>query len=185
MPWATILSYAAGITTAKGEGIVNAESAVEMFKTLTTDEARLEFFEKLNPYEKTRAEGVLEKVKANVDLEKFSSTAQVNLQKRFNWAALFLIILAGIYVGLSKLPSLQASDEDQLSDNSPGGKARAEANLGWDYEVGHNKPVNYSKAMKLYKRAAADGDATAYWNIARLYEFGFGVPKDCGWRTQR
>jgi TPR repeat protein len=76
------------------------------------------------------------------------------------------------------LPNLQANDDDQVSDNTPGGKARAEANLGWDYEVGYQRPVNYKKAMELYQKAAADGDATANWNIARMYEFGFGVPKD-------
>lgn len=205
MAWTTVLSYAAGISTVlslgaflsvlfiwlqsraressvleivKGQGIVNAESVVHVLKVFSTDEGRLGALRELTGYEIHRAEGVLEKVKSNVDLQKFSSVGQTHLRKRLNAAGLFLIVLALTSVGLSKLPSLQSSDEDQPGDNSPGGKARAEANLGWDYEVGHNKPINYSKAMELYKKAAADGDATAYWNIARMYEFGFGVPRD-------
>lgn len=205
MPWETILGYAAGITSAvslaafvaalyiwfqsraretsvvetvRGQGIVNAELVVPLLKTFDTDEKRLEALREITGYDQKRAEGLLEKVKSNVDLEKFSSARQVNLQKRLNWTALFLLLLAVLCVGISKLPNLQANDDDQVSDNTPGGKARAEANLGWDYEVGYQRPVNYKKAMELYQKAAADGDATANWNIARMYEFGFGVPKD-------
>jgi hypothetical protein len=205
MPWTTVLSYASAISTAlslaafisvlyvwlqsrarerslletvKGEGLIKPESVVQVLGTFTTDEARIQALREITGYDQRRAEGILDKVKSNVDLHKFSVLIQGQLQKRLTRTGIFLIVLAVLSLGASKLRFLRPADEDLISDNSPGGKARAEANLGWDYEVGHNKTIDYAKAMELYRKAAADGDATANWNIARMYEFGFGVPRD-------
>jgi len=58
-------------------------------------------------------------------------------------------------------------------------QARDEANRGWWYETGQIAGgKDYAAAMRWYLKAVHDGDATANWNIGRLYEFGFGVPKD-------
>ena len=37
---------------------------------------------------------------------------------------------------------------------------------------------DYGQAMDWYRKAADHGDTIANWNIARLYEFGWGVPKN-------
>lgn len=58
-------------------------------------------------------------------------------------------------------------------------KARDEANMGWWHETGQiGGGKDYDAAMRWYLKAVDDGDAIANWNIGRLYEFGFGVPKD-------
>jgi TPR repeat protein len=57
--------------------------------------------------------------------------------------------------------------------------ARDEANMGWWHETGQvGGGKDYDAAMRWYLKAVEDGDAIANWNIGRLYEFGFGVPKD-------
>jgi TPR repeat protein len=51
--------------------------------------------------------------------------------------------------------------------------------MGWWHETGQlNGTKDYAAAMRWYLKASADGDVKANWNIGRLYEFGFGVPKD-------
>lgn len=70
---------------------------------------------------------------------------------------------------------------DPPSDRSPVPtpfKARAEANIGWSYEIGEGGAADYASAMKWYRKAVEDGDVIANWNIARLYEHGLGVQKD-------
>ncbi|MGB8128927.1 MAG: tetratricopeptide repeat protein [Candidatus Angelobacter sp.] len=49
------------------------------------------------------------------------------------------------------------------------GNARAEANIGWMYELGLGIPSNCSEAMNWYRKAVQDGDAIANFNIGRLY----------------
>jgi TPR repeat protein len=59
-------------------------------------------------------------------------------------------------------------------------QARDEALRGWWFETGQigGKGRDYDSAMRWYLKAVEDGDAQANWNIGRLYEFGFGLPKD-------
>ena len=77
--------------------------------------------------------------------------------------------------------SMNAQNATPPPIESPGPKpfrARAEANIGWSYEIGEAGPPDYSAAMIWYQKSVKDGDAIGNWNIGRLYEHGFGVPKD-------
>jgi len=52
--------------------------------------------------------------------------------------------------------------------------------LGEMYEEGQGTAKNPSEAMKLYKKAAAEGNAEAGYRIGVLYETGKGVSKNYG-----
>jgi len=82
------------------------------------------------------------------------------------------ISLGGQTSGVSQVTASSSSTVDSA-------QARAEANLGWWYETGAGGyPQDYNIAMKWYRKAANDGDVIANWNIARLYEHGWGVEAD-------
>ena len=52
-------------------------------------------------------------------------------------------------------------------------------NIGYDYYNGTNgKQNDYSEAVKWYRKAAEQGDATAQYNLGVCYEKGRGVPQD-------
>jgi TPR repeat protein len=67
----------------------------------------------------------------------------------------------------------------------PGGKARPRTiRRRWRgfarpmYGKGLGVPVDYRRAMAWYRKAAAQGHATAQNNIGFIYLNGQGVPKD-------
>jgi TPR repeat protein len=58
------------------------------------------------------------------------------------------------------------------------GNARAQLQIGYQYNYGEGVPVNGAEAVKWYRRAADQGDATAQANLGAMYEDGNGVPED-------
>ena len=58
------------------------------------------------------------------------------------------------------------------------GNARAQLQIGYQYNYGEGVPVNAAEAVKWYRRAAAQGDAAAEGNLGGMYEDGQGVPED-------
>jgi uncharacterized protein len=58
------------------------------------------------------------------------------------------------------------------------GNARAQAQLGFMYEIGSGVPQNYAAAAELYRCAAAQGDTFAQSRLGLSYDKGHGVPQD-------
>jgi TPR repeat protein len=54
----------------------------------------------------------------------------------------------------------------------------ATANLGWTYQNGIGVPVNYSDALRLYRKSANQGSAYAIALVGFSLEMGIGVAKD-------
>jgi TPR repeat protein len=50
--------------------------------------------------------------------------------------------------------------------------------LGWMYDKGKGKPLDPSKAVRLYAKSAIQGNATGEYNLGVCYESGHGVKKD-------
>jgi TPR repeat protein len=76
-------------------------------------------------------------------------------------------------------PNAAAGEKPSEKSKAALSHARDEANMGWWHETGQiGGGKDYDAAMRWYLKAVEDGDAIANWNIGRLYEFGFGVPKD-------
>jgi len=50
--------------------------------------------------------------------------------------------------------------------------------LGWMYDKGKGKPLDASKAVRLYAKSAVQGNATGRYNLGVCYETGHGVKKD-------
>lgn len=122
---ATILQYAAGVTTVlsllsffgalyvwvysqhkeqsivdavTGEGIVQAKTVVKILKQFKADESRLAALERVLGYSRERAADVLGKVKPNTDLGKFSLAQQVNIQKKLLIIGIVLILFATLSI---------------------------------------------------------------------------------------
>jgi uncharacterized protein len=58
------------------------------------------------------------------------------------------------------------------------GNARAQLQIGYQYNYGEGVPLNAAEAVKWYRRAAEQGDAAAESNLGGMYEDGKGVPED-------
>jgi len=91
-------------------------------------------------------------------------------------AMFVFVLLHPIFTSASAYPPGESPSEKAQAAQK---HARDEANMGWWHETGQvGGGKDYGAAMRWYLKAVEDGDATANWNIGRLYEFGFGVPKD-------
>lgn len=51
-------------------------------------------------------------------------------------------------------------------------------NLGSCYYKGKGVSRDYGEAVKLYRKAALQGNAIAQYNLGICYEYGDGVPRD-------
>lgn len=60
------------------------------------------------------------------------------------------------------------------------GDARSQASLGLLYYSGKGAPLDYSKALLWFSRAAEAGQPTAQFFMGLLYYYGRGVKKDLG-----
>jgi len=58
------------------------------------------------------------------------------------------------------------------------GDRDAQFNLGVIYYVGQGSPVNYTLALKWFKKAALQGHPQAQYNVGYMYEKGEGTPQD-------
>ncbi len=58
------------------------------------------------------------------------------------------------------------------------GDKKAQAHLGYMYNVGEGVEQDYAKAVKWYKKAAILGDKDSQYNLAVAYAFGEGVKQD-------
>ena len=54
----------------------------------------------------------------------------------------------------------------------------AQNNLGFCYGKGNGVPKDYTEAVKWYRKAAEQGNATAQSNLGHRYYNGEGVAKD-------
>ncbi len=60
------------------------------------------------------------------------------------------------------------------------GDAKSQASLGFLYYSGKGAPLDYSKALLWFSRAAEAGQPTAQFFMGLLYYYGRGVKKDLG-----
>jgi uncharacterized protein len=51
-------------------------------------------------------------------------------------------------------------------------------NLGKMYDNGDGVPQDYVEALKWYRKAADQGNASALFNLGEMYDSGQGVPQD-------
>lgn len=58
------------------------------------------------------------------------------------------------------------------------GYGPAQIALGYYYDTGILVPGNQSRALDLYRKAAAQGDSLASWLVGRRYFLGGGSPRD-------
>ena len=58
------------------------------------------------------------------------------------------------------------------------GYARAQYNLGWDYDQGQGVGQDYVQALAWYRKAAEQGYAAAEYSLGRMYSLGLGAPGD-------
>lgn len=86
------------VDTIKGEGIVDVTTVLKVLKQFKTDEARLSALQHVLGYSKDRASDVLDKVKPNVDVGRFSLVSQKQLQRRLVGTGIVLVLLAGLSV---------------------------------------------------------------------------------------
>lgn len=60
------------------------------------------------------------------------------------------------------------------------GDAKAQASLGMLYYSGKGAPLDYSKALLWFSRAAESGQPTAQFFMGLMHYYGKGVPKNLG-----
>ncbi|MCX7155340.1 MAG: tetratricopeptide repeat protein [Rhodocyclales bacterium] len=65
-----------------------------------------------------------------------------------------------------------------LIESASFGRSRAQTLLAYLLMSGQGGPVDVSRAIRLYKVAAAQGDADAQNNLGEIYEMGRGVPRN-------
>jgi len=58
------------------------------------------------------------------------------------------------------------------------GNARAQLQIGYQYQYGEGVAANADEAVKWYRRSAEQGDAAAESNLGMMYEDGAGVRED-------
>jgi TPR repeat protein len=58
------------------------------------------------------------------------------------------------------------------------GKADAQTNLGYMYDIGQGVLQDYAEAVRWYRLAADQGHASAQYNLGVMYENGQGVLQD-------
>jgi hypothetical protein len=46
------------------------------------------------------------------------------------------------------------------------------------YRFGNGVPVDYAEALKWFRKAANQGQATAQWRLGGMYYYGHGVPQN-------
>src|SRR4051812_18867425 len=66
----------------------------------------------------------------------------------------------------------------ELSVDANKGLEKAQNYLGLMYENGNGTPVDFSKAMSWYRKAADHGFAPAQTSVGYLLEEGKGLPRD-------
>jgi TPR repeat protein len=87
------------------------------------------------------------------------------------WTVLALTLGISPVIGDdADLPALQAA--------AAKGDPVAEQELGRAYQLGQGVPVDFTKALELYRKSAAQGNAKAMNNLGILYHYGKGVPAD-------
>jgi TPR repeat protein len=58
------------------------------------------------------------------------------------------------------------------------GDSDAMNNIGWMYQYGLGRPVDYAKALAWYRKSADLGAVSGQVNLAKMYEQGLGVKAD-------
>lgn len=58
------------------------------------------------------------------------------------------------------------------------GQPRAQALMGWSFEVGQGSEQDLERALALYRQSAEAGDAFGQYRLGELYLRGVGVPRD-------
>jgi uncharacterized RDD family membrane protein YckC len=100
-------------------------------------------------------------------------------------------LIAGLLIGVALCPlavvfvrqihpSSRRSERQlaELRQEADRGDASAMYNMGYSYEHGIDAPIDYSEAMKWYRRAADHGYAEAMHDIGMMFEKGVGRPVD-------
>jgi TPR repeat protein len=86
-----------------------------------------------------------------------------------SWSLLALLFaISPLAADNVNLPAVQAA--------AAKGDPVAEQELGRAYHLGQGVPVDYAKALDLYKKSAAQGNAKAMNNLGIMYHRGSGVP---------
>ena len=126
------------LESVKGQGIVHAESVVHVLKVFSTDETRLQALREVLGYDENRAEGVLTKVKSNVDLQKFSAISQSHLQKR-------LVIVGTYLMGFALIAGLTSTvtrrDKSSSAQVHSGPNASSNAGNSHGFSTDRDNPT--------------------------------------------
>lgn len=83
------------------------------------------------------------------------------------WNRMVLMVVVWVmpYVGLAEEEKTSFADLQRQAEQ---GDADAQFSLALRYAKGYGVPQDYTKAWEWYLKAAAQGDATAQKNLARL-----------------
>jgi TPR repeat protein len=93
--------------------------------------------------------------------------------KAFLFTLLFSCLLS------TRICLAEGADLATLQASAAKGDAAAELALGRAYHLGQmGLPVDYAKAADLYRKAAAQGNGKAMYNLGYLYHHGQGFPVD-------
>ena len=68
--------------------------------------------------------------------------------------------------------------EPDSGECQDGKYAEAQFNLGFRYVIGEGVPQDDTEAMRWWRLAADQGDASAQYNVGFRYSTGAGVPED-------
>ena len=58
------------------------------------------------------------------------------------------------------------------------GHSRAQAQLGFSYQLGEGVPENWTEAAKWCRKSAEQFDRLGLYCLGQMYQFGIGVPQD-------
>ncbi len=105
----------------------------------------------------------------------------------FRWKVIAIILSLALMLGAGVLWRATEANRNQLrlAENASlcevkaeQGSVQAQAQLGYMYSHGQGLQLDYSKALKWYRKAADQGDADGQYGVGYLYFHGQGVTQD-------
>ena len=89
----------------------------------------------------------------------------------------FLLVVLGALLGTS-CATVDSRQFAELEKEAEAGGAPAMLAVGCDYYYGKSVPMDYSEAVKWFRKAADIGNSSAIYFLGSCYFQGRGVPKD-------
>lgn len=150
----------------EGEGLFNSDQVLNILKQFNNEELKLKALKEIAKLDSTKAEALLEKIKANIDVNHFNQSS-INYYKHISWvAALVFILLA--FLGLAtKL----------ISPETPTSSSPSEVKQRFDIkflkpqktQIGNNNRLEVN--LKLFPLTEDNQDAaTIFTGIITVYD---------------